>query len=420
MSPSPEKTIALIATLDTKGPEAGFAKSRIEASGYRALVLDTGILGREDPEAPEPDVSADEIAREGGEDRAELASRSAEKEVRDRGVRAMAEGSAKVLRRLYENGRFRGVLGLGGAQGTEICTRAMRALPLGVPKVMVSTVASGKTPFGIYTGTRDITIIHSVVDILGLNSLTRRILANAAGAVVGMAEAVLEEKESLRPRVGITIYGQTTPAALAIKSLLEERGYEVFTFHSNGTGGKAMEELAAENFFDALLDLTTHELTDELLGGIHAGDGERLVAGSRTGTPRLVVPGGVDVITLGEPETVPAAYRDLPSVPHNPHITLVRVNAEQMSRLGTEMARRLNQSPGPVAVTIPGGGWSFYNREGLVFYDAEADRAFVEALKSSLNPNIAFFEFSAHINDPEFAAEVVSLFESLFGEEASR
>ena len=178
-----EKAIAIIATLDTKGPEAAFVKSRIEASGYGTIVLDTGILDRRDPSAPPPDVSADEIARVGGEDRAELASRSAEKETRNRGIRAMSGGSAKILRKLYDEGRVRGVIGLGGAQGTEICTYAMRALPLGAPKMMVSTVASGQTPFGIYTGTRDLTMMHSVVDILGLNSLTRRVLANAAGAV---------------------------------------------------------------------------------------------------------------------------------------------------------------------------------------------------------------------------------------------
>ena len=182
-----EKTIAIIATLDTKGPEAAFVKSQIEAAGYSALLLDTGILDRREPSVPVPDVSADEIARCGGEDRSELASRSTEKETRNRGIRAMAKGSAEILRRLHDEGRIRGVLGLGGAQGTEICTTAMRALPLGVPKVMVSTVASGQTPFGIFTGTRDVTIMHSVVDILGLNSLTKRILANAVGAAVGRA-----------------------------------------------------------------------------------------------------------------------------------------------------------------------------------------------------------------------------------------
>jgi uncharacterized protein (UPF0261 family) len=223
-----EKNIAVISTLDTKGPEAAFVKSRIEAAGYGVVLLDTGILDRRDPSIPLPDISADEIAREGGEDRAKLAARSSEKETRNRGIRAMSKGSATILKQLYDAGRIRGVIGLGGAQGTEICTYAMRALPLGVPKVMVSTVASGQTPFGIYTGTRDLTIMHSVADILGLNSLTRRVLANASGAVVGMAEADLLEDESTSPKVGITIYGQTTPAALVIKPELEAR-YLPFT-----------------------------------------------------------------------------------------------------------------------------------------------------------------------------------------------
>lgn len=408
-----EKAIAIIATLDTKGPEAAFVKSQIEVTGYGALLLDTGILDRRESSAPAPDVSADEIARCGGEDRSELASKSTEKETRNRGIRAMAKGSAKILRRLYDDGRIRGVLGLGGAQGTEICTTAMRALPLGVPKVMVSTVASGQTPFGIFTGTRDVTIMHSVADILGLNSLTKRILANAVGAAVGMAEVTLTEAESHGRKIGITIYGQTTPAGMAIKSLLEERGYEVFAFHSNGTGGKAMEELAVEGLLDALFDLSTHELTDEIFGGIHAGDSNRLLAGGLKGLPRLVLPGGLDVITLGEPETVPEIYRSQPSVPHNPHITLVRVNTEQMIRLGTVMSERLNQARGPVAVVIPKGGFSFYNRDGLHFRDLVADRALVQTLEARLKPEIPLVEFDTHINDPGFVPKMVSVFETL-------
>jgi uncharacterized protein (UPF0261 family) len=408
-----EKNIVVIATLDTKGPEAGFVKSRVEAAGYGVLILDTGVLGRKDSSAPRPHISADEIAREGGEDRAALAARSSEKGVRYRGIGAMARGSALILKRLYEEGRFRGVVGLGGAQGTEICTTAMRALPLGVPKVMVSTVASGKTPFGIFTGTRDITIMHSVVDILGLNSLTRRILANAAGAVVGMAEAAQWEEEGPDLRVGITIYGTTTPGGLAAKSLLEERRYEVIAFHPNGTGGPAMEELATEGFFHGLLDLTTHEITDELFGGVHAGGADRLLASGRAGVPRLVAPGSSDFMTFAELEKVPDLYRDHPIVPHNPHITLARANAHQMTRVATVVAERLNEGRGPIVVAIPMRGFSFYNREGLIFYDEAANHAYVDTLKGKLRSDIPVHEFDVHINDPEFAAEIVPLFDAL-------
>ena len=409
----PKKNIAVISTLDTKGPEAAFVKSRIEAAGYGVVLLDTGILDRRDPSTPLPDVSADEIAREGGEDRTELAARSSEKETRNRGIRAMSKGSAKILKQLYDAGRIRGVIGLGGAQGTEICTYAMRVLPLGVPKVMVSTVASGQTPFGIYTGTRDLTIMHSVADILGLNSLTRRVLANAAGAVVGMAEAGLLEEESTSPKVGITIYGQTTPAALVIKPELEARGYEVFAFHSNGTGGKAMEELAAEGMLDALFDLSTHEITDELFGGIHAGDSNRLLAGGLKGVPRLVVPGGLDLVTLGRPEMVPKAYQSQPSVQHNPNITLVRLNTEQMINVAEVMAERLNQALAAVIVAIPKGGFSFYNRDGLHFRDLKADRAFVQTLQTKLKPEIVIHEIDSHVNDQPFITEILSIFEHL-------
>lgn len=411
-----EKAVAIIATLDTKGPEAAFVKARIEALGYATIILDTGILDRGCPSGPIPEVSADEIAREGGEDRSDLSARSSEKETRNRGIRAMAIGSARILKRLYDEGRFRGVIGLGGAQGTEICTYAMRSLPLGVPKMMVSTVASGQTPFGIYTGTRDLTIMHSVVDILGLNTLTRRVLANAAGAVVGMAEAKLPEEKSPGLRVGMTIYGQTTPAALALKPELEARGYEVFAFHCNGTGGKAMEELAVEGLLDVIFDLSTHELTDEIFGGIHAGDSNRLLAGGLKGVPRLVVPGGLDLITLREPETVPEIYRAQPFVRHNPHITLVRLTQEQMVRVAEVMAERLNQATAPVVVVIPKGGFSFYNRDGLHFRDIQADQAFVRALRTRLRAEFPVIEIDSHVNDPPFITEVLLILERLVQE----
>jgi uncharacterized protein (UPF0261 family) len=408
-----KKAIAIIATLDTKGPETAFVKARIEREGFSTLVLDTGILEKRDPDGPQSDVSADRIAAEGGEDRAELIAASDAKETRNRGIRAMCSGSAKILRQLYDQGQICGVIGLGGAQGTEIGTYAMRALPLGVPKLMVSTVASGQTPFGIYTGTRDLTIMHSVVDILGLNSLMRQILSNAVGAVVGMVRAGSGEEPGTALKVGITIYGQTTPAALVIKPELEARGYEVFAFHCNGTGGRSLEELAVEGLLDGLFDLSTHEITDEIFGGIHAGDADRLLAGGVKGIPRLVVPGGLDIITLRELETVPEVYRDQPYVKHNPHITLVRLTAAQMVQVADVMAERLNQATAPAMVVIPMGGFSFYNKDGLHFRDIEADRAFIQALKAKLKPDIEVCQLDGHVNDPIFIEAILSKFENL-------
>lgn len=408
-----DKAIAIIATLDTKGPEAGFVKAKIEREGFATVVLDTGILAHRDPDGLRPEVSADRIAEEGGEDRAELIASSAEKETRNRGIRAMSNGAAKILRQLYDQGQICGVIGLGGAQGTEISTFAMRALPLGVPKMMVSTVASGQTPFGIYTGTRDLTIMHSVVDILGLNSLMRQVLSNAVGAVVGMAKAATTEAPSASLKIGMTIYGQTTPAALVIKPQLEARGYEVFAFHCNGTGGQAMEELAVEGLLDGLFDLSTHEITDEIFGGIHAGDAERLLAGGLKGIPRLVVPGGLDIITLRELETVPEIYRSQPYVKHNPHITLVRLTADQMVKVADVMVKRLNQASAPVIVAIPKGGFSFYNKDGLHFRDIAADAAFVRTLKMKLKPEIEICELDGHVNDAVFIEAILLLFERL-------
>jgi uncharacterized protein (UPF0261 family) len=415
-----QKTVAVIATLDTKGPEVAFLKSRIRSQGCQALIMDTGVFGRRDPEAPAADIPAAEIAAAGGADLQDLVSRSTEKGVRDRAIQAMANGAALILKKLCEEGRVHGAVGLGGAQGTEICTTAMRALPIGVPKVMVSTIASGKTPFGIYMGTRDITMMHSVVDILGINSLTRKILANAAGAVVGMVAAPDLESERSLPRVGVTIYGQTTPCGLAVKTALEERGYEVIAFHPNGTGGRAMEEMAVEHFLDGILDLSTHEVTDELFGGIHAGDGQRLLSAGRIGVPRLFIPGAVDVITMAEPETIPESYGGQPRVPHNPHITLVRTSAGQLAELARVVAERLNQALGPAAVAVPRKGWSFYNREGLIFYDPVADQAFLDVLKNNLRGDIPVYEFDSHINDPEFAGHIVPIFEGLMGQAEGR
>lgn len=410
---SKETTIAVVATLDTKGPEVAFLQSRIESQDCRTLILDTGIFGRRDPGAPPADISAEQIAAAGGSNLQDIVSRSSEKGVRDLAIRTMAQGSAEILKELYAGGRIQGVIGLGGAQGTEICTTAMRALPLGVPKVMVSTVASGKTPFGIYMGTRDLTIMHSVVDILGVNSLTRKILTNAAGAVTGMSRAAIPEEGSPRPRVGVTIYGQTTPCGLAIKNRLEKDGYEVIAFHPNGTGGRAMEEMAVEHFLEGILDLSTHEVTDELFGGIHAGNAQRLLSAGLAGIPRLLIPGAVDVITMAEPESIPESYQGQPRLPHNPHITLVRASAGQLTELAQEVVQRLNQARGPTAVAIPRKGWSFYNREGLIFFDPAADRAYVDSLKRGLRKNIPVFEFDCHINDPEFTDQVVPIFEGL-------
>ena len=325
----------------------------------------------------------------------------------------MSNGAAKILRQLYDQGQICGVIGLGGAQGTEISTFAMRALPLGVPKMMVSTVASGQTPFGIYTGTRDLTIMHSVVDILGLNSLMRQVLSNAVGAVVGMARAATTEAPSASLKIGMTIYGQTTPAALVIKPQLEACGYEVFAFHCNGTGGQAMEELAVEGLLDGLFDLSTHEITDEIFGGIHAGDAERLLAGGLKGIPRLVVPGGLDIITLRELETVPEIYRSQPYVKHNPHITLVRLTADQMVKVADVMVKRLNQATAPVIVAIPKGGFSFYNKDGLHFRDIAADEAFFRTLKMKLKPEIEICELDGHVNDAVFIEAILLLFERL-------
>jgi uncharacterized protein (UPF0261 family) len=324
----------------------------------------------------------------------------------------MIRGAKAIALRQFQRGIFHGLLAVGGAQGTEVGTAAMRALPFGVPKLMVSAVACGETRFGPFMGTRDITIMHSVVDVLGLNSFMRRILRNAAGAMVGMVRTAGEDRPAKKPRVAMTMYGTTTPGGMRAKFLLEREGYEVVTFHPNGTGGRAMEEMIAEGYFTAVLDLTTHELTDELVGGGHRAGPHRLEAAAQRGIPQVVGPGSLCFIIAGPLSTLPGNYRRRKHVVHNPNITLVRASKHEMMAVAAIMARKLNRAIGPVKVVIPRQGFSYPNRKGEELYDEKGNLAFIRALKRNLRQNIEVIEVDAHINDSSYAEKAV---ESLKG-----
>jgi uncharacterized protein (UPF0261 family) len=408
MKKSHSKGILIIATLDTKGPETQYLKDLIQRSGFKALVMDTGILG-----APpfEPDLSRDEVAQAAGTHIEELI-RSKNK---GRAIQAMAEGSKRVVQQLYREEKITGIIGLGGAQGTEIGTSAMRALPVGFPKLMVSTVASGYAQFGTYVGTKDLLMMHSVVDILGLNVFSRTILSNAAGAMMGMVERGVKIEKPEKKQIGMTIYGTTTPGCMVAKAYLESKGFEVVAFHPNGTGGRAMEEMVEEGILNGVLDMTTHELTDELVGGLHRAGPKRLEAAGRKGIPQVVVPGSIDFIVTGPASSLPPEYRNRNYIPHNPSMTLVKTSPEEMRTIGKIMASKLNGARGPTIVMIPLRGFSYPNRKGETLYDEEGNQAFIETLKINLK-GVKVIEVDAHINDPEFANEAAQTMEKLLFE----
>jgi uncharacterized protein (UPF0261 family) len=316
----------------------------------------------------------------------------------------MAEGAAKVTREFFDQGEISGVISLGGGSGTVVGTRAMRTLPVGIPKVMVSSMASGN--MRPYVGTSDITMMYSVVDISGLNRISRQILRNAALAVCGMAEAKEEEAPVDRPLIAATMFGVTTPCVTEAKRILEENGYEVLIFHANGPGGMAMEQLIGEGQIQAVLDITTTELPDELCGGKGSAGPHRLEKAGEMGIPQVVVPGAMDMVNYF-PDAIPPQFRNRLLYVHNPATTLMRTNEEENRQLAESMARKLSRAKGPVVVYIPLRGFSAIDAPGQPFFSPEANRAFIEALKTNLPSRISVIEKDMHINDPSFARALV-------------
>jgi uncharacterized protein (UPF0261 family) len=386
-------TVLLIGTLDTKGDELLFTRDLIRARGHQVLLLDAGVL--KDP-GTAPDVPAAEVAKAAGGDLPGLRQQG------DRGValEVMARGAAVVAERLFRDGQINAVLGLGGSCGTAIATAAMRALPVGLPKVMVSTMASGNV--ASYVGVKDIAMLYPIVDISGLNRISRRILANAAGAVCGMMEQPVPPSED-RPVIAATMFGVTTPCVEQVRKRLEGAGYEVLVFHATGSGGRAMEGLIDAGFVAGVADVTTTEWCDELVGGTLSAGPERLDAAARAGIPQVVSVGALDMVNFGARESVPAQFSDRHFHVHNPSVTLMRTTAAESARLGEIIAGKLNRARGPVTVLLPLRGVSMLDQEGKPFYDAAADAALFDALRIHLDPRIERVELDLHINDPKFA-----------------
>ncbi len=396
------KTVVLVGTLDTKGDEYAYLRERLGLHGVRTVMVDAGTL---DPPRTDPDIDRREVAAAAGADLDELTA------ARDRGraVTAMANGAAAIVRRLYEEGRCDGVLAAGGSGNTAIATSAMRTLPVGVPKLIVSTVAAGDTRD--YVGAGDVAMMASVTDISGINSISARILANAAAAMAGMVDAPAVELGEQRPLIGATMFGVTTPCVTAAREALERDGYEVLVFHATGTGGAAMEGLIDSGFIVGVLDITTTELCDRLVGGVLPAGPDRLEVAGRKGIPQVVSLGALDMVNFGARETVPAQFEKRNLYVHNPSVTLMRTTPEECAELGKIIARKLEGARGPVALFVPLKGVSAIDVEGGPFYDREADEALFGALRDSLSPNVEVHELDRDINDPEFANAMVAKLE---------
>jgi uncharacterized protein (UPF0261 family) len=390
------KTVALIGALDTKGEEFAFVKAAIEQRGHRVLVINTGVMGEP---VLVPDISAHEVAATGGRPLASL------REEGDRGtaVDIMTQGSAKVVKKLYDEGRIDGVLGMGGSAGTVMATAAMRELPLGFPKVMVSTLAAGDTT--AYVGTKDIVLIPSVVDVAGVNRISAQIYLNAVGAMVGMLETAVPQIEE-KPLIAASMFGNTTQLVDQCRTILAEHGYETLVFHATGTGGRTMESLIHDGYFAAVLDVTTTEWADELLGGVLSAGSERMDGASKQNLPQVIAPGCLDMANFWAPDTIPAKYKERQFYHWNPNVTLMRTTPEENAELGRILAEKANQSSAPVAFFLPRKGVSILDSPSGEFWWPEADEALFSAIKENVREDILVTELDCNINDTAFAEAV--------------
>jgi uncharacterized protein (UPF0261 family) len=394
------KTIVVLATLDTKGVEARFVCEQIEKTTNKALLIDTGVVGFP---ATWSDITREEVAAAGGLQMCKIL----ENPTREMAAPIMAEGATRIVLGLVARGQVHGVISLGGTQGTTLSTKVMRALPYGFPKVMVSTIASGNV--APWVDIKDITMMFSVTDILGLNVVTRKILANAAAAVSGMANTDVQIKHGGKPLVAVTTVGITTRGAMKAVETLEQAGYDTIVFHAIGPGGRAMEQMMKEGLISAVLDYSTIEVSNEMFHALLAGGPERLTTAGKLGLPQVLCPGAIEVLVFNEPETVPSQYKSRTLIRHSPQITDVRLEKEEMVEVGKEVARRLQHTKGNAVFLIPSLGFDSYAVKGQNFYNPEADAAFVAELKKDLSPNIRIVELNAAIDDPSFATQAAHM-----------
>ena len=388
------KTVAIVGTFDTKGDEFLYVKNQLEKLGLQTLTIHCGIF---DPEFV-PNITNSEVTQEVDINLSVIAERH------DRAIatEAMTNGVRALLPRLYREGRFDGVISMGGSGGSAIATAGMRELPLGVPKIMVSTMASGDV--SAYVGASDIMMMPSIVDVEGINSFSSIIFNNAVAAMAGMLQNEIEPLSESKPLIAATMFGVTTPCIQYAEKYLQDKGYEVLVFHATGAGGKCMENLVKQGIIAGVLDLTTTEWCDELFDGVLNAGPDRLSAAALNGVPAVVSVGALDMINFGPYDTVPKEHKDRNLYRHNPSVTLMRTTKEENTKLGEKIAEKLNTSTGPCVLALPLKGVSMIDLEGQAFYGPEEDEALFAALREDINPKkVDIKEYDMHINDKEFA-----------------
>jgi len=386
-------TIAVLGTMDSKGEEHGFVAEQLRKRGHKVLIIDTGTL---EPPKLKPDITRQQVAAAAGVDLAAIVAK------KDRGeaVAAMSKRAPALLARFVAEKKIDGVISLGGGGGTAISTAAMRALPIGFPKVMVTTLASGNT--SQYIGVKDIVLFPSIVDVAGLNHISREILSRAAGAICGMVEAEVPRGAD-KPLIVASQFGNTTECVNHARRILEQEGYEVLVFHATGMGGRTMESLIESGMVSGVLDITTTEWADELVGGVLGAGPTRLEAAARAGVPAVVTPGCLDMVNFHGPDAVPAHFKGRTFYQHNPQVTLMRTTPEECAKLGKILAEKVNLSTGPVTVLIPLRAISVISAPGQKFHDPAADHALFTAVKENLRKDIEVIEIDSTINDSRFA-----------------
>jgi uncharacterized protein (UPF0261 family) len=408
------KTVCIVGAFDTKGEDHAFLREEILKLGHQTVTVNIGVLGT--TTLFPVDFEASEVVQAAGLDLEQIRARKDKAEA----MKAFDQGAPKLVRQLYEERRFDGIIGMGGSGGSSIIAAAMRALPIGVPKVLVSTVASADVSF--YVRGKDITMVPSIVDVAGLNRISRLVYSRAAGAICGMVENEPALSKEDLPIITASMFGNTTDCVNACVKILKEKGFEVLVFHATGAGGRAMETLVADGLVEGVLDITTTEWADELCQGVFSAGPERLDAPGRRGIAHLIVPGCVDMANFGAPSTVPEKYRQAKRLFYewNPSVTLMRTNAEENRRMGEIFAQKANVAKGPVAFLIPLKGVSMLDGDGQKFCDREADRAMFDAIKANLKPGIPVVELDLNINDPLFAAKAVEMVLELIRNERQR
>jgi uncharacterized protein (UPF0261 family) len=394
-----KRNIVMVGCMDTKGEDFGYLYTCLVQQGASVITINTGVMGS--TKLFPVDFEAEEVAKKGG------AKIPGLRQQKDRGsaIEVMGNGAAGIIEGLHAQNRVNAIVGMGGGGGTFIALKAMQALPFGFPKLCISTLAT--KDLSTHVGIKDITLMPSIVDVAGLNSISKVVIRQGAAAIVGMMRASELDNEKPVRSIAISVFGNTTVCVDKCSELLKDKGYEVLAFHSVGVGGKTMEGLTLDGCFDAILDITTTELADELCGGICSAGPDRLTAGSKIGVPQVIVPGCLDMVNFGPLDTVPEKYTDRQLFSWAPDVTLMRTNAEENRILGKTIAEKINKSNAPVTVLLPLGGLSKIGGIGEVFYNPEVDQELFNAIKSNTNRNIQIIEVQANINTEDFAVQAV-------------